>query len=51
MERLGSKIIELHKLKKSFGDLKILDGFEYVFQKGERIGIIGKNVIGKASIF
>ena len=49
MKRLGSKIIELHKLKKSFGDLKILDGFEYVFQKGERIGIIGKNGTGKSS--
>ena len=49
MERLGSKIIELHKLKKSFGSLKILDGFEYVFQKGERIGIIGKNGTGKSS--
>jgi ATP-binding cassette subfamily F protein uup len=49
MERLGSKIIELHKLKKSFGDLKILDGFEYVFQKGERIGVIGKNGTGKSS--
>ena len=49
MERLGSKIVELHKLKKSFGDLKILDGFEYVFQKGERIGVIGKNGTGKSS--
>lgn len=49
MERLGSKIAELHKLKKSFGDLKILDGFEYVFKKGERIGIIGKNGTGKSS--
>ena len=49
MERLGSKIVELHHLKKSFGDLKILDGFEYVFKKGERIGIIGKNGAGKSS--
>ena len=49
MARLGSKILELHKLKKSFGDLKILDGFEYVFKKGERIGIIGKNGTGKSS--
>ena len=48
MARLGSKILELHKLKKSFGDLKILDGFEYVFKKGERIGIIGKNGTGKS---
>ena len=31
MERLGSKILELHKVHKSFGDLKILEGFEYVF--------------------
>ncbi|TCP27857.1 ATP-binding cassette subfamily F protein uup [Tenacibaculum skagerrakense] len=49
MERLGSKIVELHKLKKSFGDTIILDGFEYVFKKGERIGIIGKNGTGKSS--
>ena len=49
MKRLGGKIVELHKLKKSFGDLKILDGFEYVFKKGERIGIIGKNGTGKSS--
>lgn len=49
MERLGSKIVELHNIKKSFGDLKILDGFEYVFKKGERIGVIGKNGTGKSS--
>ena len=49
MERLGSKIVELHKLQKSFGEKKILDGFEYVFKRGERIGIIGKNGTGKSS--
>ncbi|SEC39774.1 ATP-binding cassette, subfamily F, uup [Tenacibaculum sp. MAR_2009_124] len=49
MERLGSKIVELHNLKKSFGDTLILDGFEYVFKKGERIGVIGKNGTGKSS--
>ncbi len=49
MERLGSKILELHKVHKSFGDLKILEGFEYVFKRGERIGIIGKNGTGKSS--
>ncbi len=49
MERLGSKIVELHKLKKSFGNLTILNGFDYVFKKGERIGIIGKNGTGKSS--
>ncbi len=49
MERLGSKIVELHRLQKSFGNLKILDGFDYVFKKGERIGVIGKNGTGKSS--
>lgn len=49
MERLGSKIIELHKMKKSFDDKVILDGFDYVFKRGERIGIIGKNGTGKSS--
>jgi ATP-binding cassette subfamily F protein uup len=49
MERLGSKILELHKLQKYFGDKVILDGFDYVFKRGERIGIIGKNGTGKSS--
>ena len=49
MERLGSKILELHKLQKSFDDKLILDGFDYVFKRGERIGIIGKNGTGKSS--
>ena len=49
MERLGSKILELHKVHKSFGDKKILDGFDYVFKRGERVGIIGKNGTGKSS--
>ena len=49
MERLGSKILELHKLQKSFDDKVILDGFDYVFKRGERIGIIGKNGTGKSS--
>ncbi|WP_196885695.1 ABC-F family ATP-binding cassette domain-containing protein [Aureivirga sp. CE67] len=49
MERMGSKILELHKIGKSYDDLKILDQFEYVFKKGERIGIIGKNGTGKST--
>lgn len=49
MERLGNKILELHKISKTFDDLKILDKFEYVFKRGERIGIIGKNGTGKSS--
>ena len=49
MERLGSKILELHKVSKSFGDKKILERFDYVFKRGERVGIIGKNGTGKSS--
>jgi len=49
MERLGSKVLELHKLYKSYGDKKILDSFDYIFKRGERIGIIGKNGTGKSS--
>ena len=49
MARMGSKILELHHISKSFGDLKILDRLEYVFKRGERIGIIGKNGTGKSS--
>ncbi|WP_165731750.1 ABC-F family ATP-binding cassette domain-containing protein [Polaribacter sp. 20A6] len=49
MERLGSKILELHKVSKSFGEKKILENFDYVFKRGERIGIIGKNGTGKSS--
>jgi ATP-binding cassette subfamily F protein uup len=49
MERLGSKIAEFHHVSKSFDDLKILNKFDYVFQRNERIGIIGKNGTGKSS--
>jgi len=49
MERMGSKIIELHKLSKKFKDRVILDNFSYDFQRGERIGIIGKNGTGKST--
>ncbi len=49
MERLGSKIIELHKISKSYQDKVLLNQFEYVFKKGDRIGIIGKNGTGKST--
>ena len=49
MERLGSKILEFHKVSKAFKDKTILDGFNYMFQKGERSGIIGKNGTGKTT--
>ena len=49
MERMGSKILELHSISKSFDGLTILNKFEYVFKRGERIGIIGKNGTGKST--
>ncbi len=49
MERMGSKIIELHKVSKKFKDHVILDNFSFDFQRGERVGIIGKNGTGKST--
>ncbi len=49
MDRIGGKILELKNIKKSYGDLKILEGFDYTFKKGERIGILGKNGVGKST--
>ncbi len=49
MERLGSKIVEMHNVSKAFGDKVVLNKFDYVFKRGERIGIIGKNATGKSS--
>lgn len=49
MSRLGGKILELKKVYKSYGDKVILKGFDYSFKKGERIGIVGKNGVGKTS--
>ncbi|MDC6362776.1 MULTISPECIES: ABC-F family ATP-binding cassette domain-containing protein [Flavobacteriaceae] len=49
MERLGSKILELHKISKSYGEKLLLDKFDYTFTKGERVGIIGQNGTGKST--
>ncbi|MFM6954756.1 MAG: ABC-F family ATP-binding cassette domain-containing protein [Sphingobacteriaceae bacterium] len=49
MTRLGGKILELKKVSKNFGDLCILNDFEYTFQRGERIGVVGKNGVGKST--
>jgi ATP-binding cassette subfamily F protein uup len=49
MERLGSKILELHKISKAYGDKVILDNFTYNFQRKERLGIVGNNGTGKST--
>jgi ATP-binding cassette subfamily F protein uup len=50
MERLGSKMIEMHKVSKAYNDTVILDQFDYNFQRNDRIGIIGKNGTGKSTL-
>lgn len=47
--RQGSKVMEIDHLKKSFGPLKIIEDFNYVFKKKDRIGIVGKNGAGKST--
>jgi ABC transport system ATP-binding/permease protein len=49
MNRMGSKILEMRNVHKKYGDIVILDGFDYMFTKGERIGIVGDNGVGKTT--
>lgn len=49
MSRIGGKVLEVKKVYKSYGELPILKGFDYTFSKGERIGVIGKNGVGKST--
>ena len=49
MNRIGGKVVELKKVYKSFGSHVILNGFDYTFKKGERVGVIGKNGVGKTT--
>ena len=49
MSRLGSKIVEIHKLSKAYGDNLLIENLDYVFQKGEKLGIVGKNGTGKST--
>ncbi len=49
MTRLGGKILELKKVYKNYGEKKIIKGFDYTFKRGERIGIIGRNGVGKST--
>ena len=49
-KRLGTKIIEINNLSKSYGDRKLIDDFSYLLKRDDRIGIIGKNGSGKTTL-
>ena len=48
--RMGKKTIELHHVSKSFGEKKVLDDFDYIILKNQRLGIIGPNGCGKSTL-
>ncbi|MFZ4414456.1 MAG: ABC-F family ATP-binding cassette domain-containing protein [Bacteroidales bacterium] len=48
-ERIGGKILEMYNVSKAYGDKVVLNDFTYTFKKGERIGVVGKNGIGKTT--
>ena len=48
-QRLGGKILEMYNVNKTYDDLTVLRDFDYVFKRGERIGLIGKNGVGKST--
>ena len=46
---IGSKIFEAHNVSKSFGKIRILDDWNYVFSRYEKVGIVGDNGVGKST--
>ena len=49
-ERLGGKIVELHKIKRAYGERVLFEGLTHHFKRGERIGLVGHNGSGKSSL-
>ena len=47
--RQGGKILELHHVSKSYGGKLLVDDFSYIFKKKDRIGVVGKNGVGKST--
>lgn len=48
-ERLGGKILEMYNVTKGYYGIKMVDDYSYTFKKGEKIGIVGPNGIGKST--
>ena len=47
--RLGNKILDLENIGKAYGDLCLINGLTYKFQRGEKLGVVGKNGTGKST--
>jgi ATP-binding cassette subfamily F protein uup len=50
MERLGTKILELHKISKAYPGKPLIDHLDYTFKRQERLGIVGPNGAGKSTL-
>ena len=48
-ERIGGKILEMYNVTKAYDGRKMVDDFSYTFKKGEKIGIVGPNGVGKST--
>ena len=49
-KRLGSKVIEINNISKSFGDTTLIKNFTYLLKRDDRIGVIGPNGAGKTTL-
>jgi len=47
--RQGTKVLELHNISKSYNGVPMIDNFNYIFKKQDRLGIVGKNGVGKST--
>lgn len=50
MERLGAKVVELHRVSKAYGSKVLIDKFDYKFKHAERVGVVGANGSGKSTL-
>jgi len=49
MKKLGDKVLKIKNISKSYGEMSIVKNFSHDFMDGERLGIVGKNGVGKSS--